>query len=51
MGRGAAGVKGISLRQGDYVVEMDVLPASTEAIGADETREEAESDAEIAQHN
>src|SRR5438067_12312452 len=47
MGRGAAGVKGISLRKGDYVVEMDVLPASTEAIGADETREEAESDAEI----
>ena len=26
MGRGAAGVKGISLREGDYVVEMDVLP-------------------------
>jgi DNA gyrase subunit A len=31
MGRGAAGVKGISLREGDYVVEMDVLPASGEA--------------------
>jgi DNA gyrase subunit A len=30
MGRGAAGVKGISLRKGDYVVEMDVLPASGE---------------------
>ena len=28
MGRGAAGVKGISLREGDSVVEMDVLPAS-----------------------
>ena len=26
MGRGAAGVKGISLRKDDYVVEMDVLP-------------------------
>jgi DNA gyrase subunit A len=26
MGRGAAGVKGISLRQEDYLVEMDVLP-------------------------
>src|SRR5207247_1458951 len=26
MGRGAAGVKGISLRQDDHVVEMDVLP-------------------------
>jgi DNA gyrase subunit A len=47
MGRGAAGVKGISLREGDYVVEMDVLPASSEAVGADETREEADSDAEV----
>jgi len=47
MGRGAAGVKGISLREGDFVVEMDVLPASTEAVGSDETREEVESDAEI----
>ncbi|HEX2835784.1 MAG TPA: DNA gyrase subunit A [Thermoanaerobaculia bacterium] len=28
MGRGAAGVKAISLRGDDYVVEMDVLPAS-----------------------
>jgi DNA gyrase subunit A len=32
MGRGAAGVKGISLRKGDSVVEMDVLPASGEPI-------------------
>jgi DNA gyrase subunit A len=32
MGRGAAGVKGISLREGDSVVEMDVLPASGEAV-------------------
>jgi DNA gyrase subunit A len=47
MGRGASGVKGISLREGDYVIEMDVLPASTEAVGADETREAVESDAEI----
>ena len=47
MGRGAAGVKGISLREDDFVVEMDVLPASTEAVGSDETRETAESDAEI----
>ncbi|MBV9496806.1 MAG: DNA gyrase subunit A [Acidobacteria bacterium] len=31
MGRGAAGVKGISLREGDYVIEMDVLPAGSEA--------------------
>jgi DNA gyrase subunit A len=28
MGRGAAGVRGISLREGDHVVEMDVLPAA-----------------------
>jgi DNA gyrase subunit A len=34
MGRGAAGVKGISLREGDSVVEMDVLPASGEAAPA-----------------
>ncbi len=32
MGRGAAGVKGISLRKGDTVVEMDVLPASGEPV-------------------
>jgi DNA gyrase subunit A len=31
MGRGAAGVKAISLRGDDFVVEMDVLPGSTEA--------------------
>jgi DNA gyrase subunit A len=30
MGRGAAGVKGISLRAGDEVVEMDVLPLGGE---------------------
>jgi DNA gyrase subunit A len=30
MGRGAAGVKGITLRDGDHVVEMDVLPESAE---------------------
>ncbi len=46
MGRGAAGVKGISLREGDSVVELDVLPASTEAV-TDEAPEEAESDAEV----
>ncbi len=46
MGRGAAGVKGISLREGDYVVEMDVLQASTEAV-SDETPEEVESDEEL----
>ncbi len=46
MGRGAAGVKGISLREGDFVVEMDVLPASTEAA-ADEAPEETDSEAEV----
>jgi len=30
MGRGAAGVKAISLRGNDYVVEMDVLPGSSD---------------------
>ncbi|HEU4522288.1 MAG TPA: DNA gyrase C-terminal beta-propeller domain-containing protein, partial [Thermoanaerobaculia bacterium] len=34
MGRGAAGVKGIALRQGDFVVEMDVLPSAGETVGA-----------------
>ncbi|HEY6843736.1 MAG TPA: DNA gyrase C-terminal beta-propeller domain-containing protein, partial [Thermoanaerobaculia bacterium] len=46
MGRGAAGVKGVSLREGDYVVEMDVLPASTEPA-TDEAVEEADSEAEV----
>src|SRR5215213_8032414 len=31
MGRGAAGVKAISLRGDDFVVEMDVLPGSSDA--------------------
>jgi DNA gyrase subunit A len=31
MGRGAAGVRGIALREGDYVVEMDVLPGASTA--------------------
>jgi DNA gyrase subunit A len=31
MGRGAAGVRAINLRDGDHVVEMDVLPPSTTA--------------------
>jgi DNA gyrase subunit A len=46
MGRGAAGVKGISLREGDHLVEMDILPASAEIAG-DETAEEVESDVEV----
>jgi DNA gyrase subunit A len=36
MGRGAAGVKAISLRAGDHVVEMDVLPASNEVPAPEE---------------
>ncbi len=48
MGRGAAGVKGISLRQDDYVVEMDVLPKGTDAPATgDEVEEVEESDDEI----
>ena len=31
MGRGAAGVKAISLKPGDHVIEMDVLPSAGEA--------------------
>jgi DNA gyrase subunit A len=46
MGRGAAGVKGISLREGDFVVEMDVLPPSTDKV-SDETPDEVESDEEV----
>ena len=45
MGRGAAGVKGISLRQDDYVVEMDVLPKGAETgVAADEVEEVEESE-------
>ena len=47
MGRGAAGVKGISLREGDYVVEMDVLPASTEPATDEALPEEVDSEAEV----
>ena len=32
MGRGASGVKGIALRPGDFVVEMDVLPSAGDAV-------------------
>ena len=40
MGRGAAGVRAASLREGDHVVEMDVLPAG--APPSDEVVEEVE---------
>jgi DNA gyrase subunit A len=39
MGRGAAGVKGITLRPGDHVIEMDVLPPGTEDVVGEETEE------------
>jgi DNA gyrase subunit A len=49
MGRGAAGVKGISLREGDFVVEMDVLPPSNEVAEPEITDDvESESDEEVA---
>jgi DNA gyrase subunit A len=50
MGRGAAGVKGISLREGDDVVEMDVLRKSNEVPAAEDVvadEVESESDEEI----
>jgi len=52
MGRGAAGVKAISLKPGDMVIEMDVLPETPEGraraekkvlAGGDETESEIES--------
>ncbi|HJW95973.1 MAG TPA: DNA gyrase subunit A [Thermoanaerobaculia bacterium] len=47
MGRGAAGVKAITLRGDDHVVEMDVLPASNEvAAPEDAVVEEAESESD-----
>jgi DNA gyrase subunit A len=51
MGRGAAGVKGITLREGDYVVEMDVLRASSEVPAPEDAvveEPDSESDEEIA---
>ncbi|MGZ8830903.1 MAG: DNA gyrase subunit A, partial [Thermoanaerobaculia bacterium] len=51
MGRGAAGVKGITLRPGDEVVEMDVLPMAADVIpspaeGEESGREEPEPEPE-----
>src|SRR5262245_59907131 len=42
MGRGAAGVKGVTLRQDDYVGEMDVLPKGAETTAATDEIEEVE---------
>jgi DNA gyrase subunit A len=47
MGRGAAGVRAISLRDGDHVVEMDVLAAGFELPPSeDEATEAAEAEVE-----
>jgi DNA gyrase subunit A len=46
MGRGAAGVRAMSLREGDSVVEMDVLPAGAEIAGDEAAVEESESEDE-----
>jgi DNA gyrase subunit A len=46
MGRGAAGVRAVALRDDDHVVEMDVLPAG--AIVEDDTEPEEDESAEVA---
>jgi len=46
MGRGAAGVKAISLRSGDSVIEMDVLPETPEGRVRAEKKAQAGEDAE-----
>jgi len=48
MGRGAAGVRAISLREGDHVVEMDVLPAGQEvAPGVLDAEADGEVESEV----
>jgi DNA gyrase subunit A len=47
MGRGAAGVKGVGLREGDHLVEMDVLPAAAEIAAEEVGDETGENDAEV----
>ncbi|HUR83694.1 MAG TPA: DNA gyrase subunit A [Thermoanaerobaculia bacterium] len=42
MGRGAAGVKAISFRRDDSVIEMDVLPASADVVPPLDDAEETE---------
>ncbi|HEV8436256.1 MAG TPA: DNA gyrase subunit A [Thermoanaerobaculia bacterium] len=46
MGRGAAGVRAVGLREDDHVVEMDVLPAGVIDESAEDT--EADETAEVA---
>jgi DNA gyrase subunit A len=48
MGRGAAGVRAVGLRNDDHVVEMDVLPAGAIVEGDEETEPEADENAEVA---
>jgi len=47
MGRGAAGVRGISLREGDHVVEMDVLPAAGVIPSREDGEESPAQDLEV----
>ena len=50
MGRGASGVRAVALREEDYVVEMDVLPAGTVEEGEGESEDvetEADESAEV----
>lgn len=49
MGRGAAGVKGISLKEGDYVIEMDILPQTPEGRLRAEKNNERRGDGETAE--
>jgi DNA gyrase subunit A len=53
MGRGAAGVRAVELREDDHVVEMDVLPAGAlvEDDAGVETEAEADETAEVAGDN
>ncbi|HVR37677.1 MAG TPA: DNA gyrase subunit A [Thermoanaerobaculia bacterium] len=48
MGRGAAGVRAVALREDDHVVEMDVLPAGAIVEDDSDTEPEADETAEIA---
>jgi len=47
MGRGAAGVRAVELREDDHVVEMDVLPAGAVVEDDAETEVEADESAEM----
>ena len=49
MGRGAAGVRAVALREDDYVVEMDVLPAGT--VVEEDVEPEVDEAAEVAGDN